>query len=86
MTTAQIKKQLMKAYGVTTAKELKKYLKKTDMRKKAELLHAVGVIWNYGSLCTWVVDRSAVKTVLDSLDSATANKVAYEAKFGFGTL
>lgn len=83
MNAKQIRQQLMDAFGVTTSKELKLHLRKTDLRNKAELLHAAAVVWNYGRRYE-VKNVNAIERILKSQDQETQRKLTIDAKHGFG--
>lgn len=83
MNAKQIRQALMTAFGVKTSKELKKHLKKTDLRSKAEMLHAAAVVWNYSQRYE-VKDRYVLNDLLNAQSEELGRKLAIDAKWGFG--
>lgn len=84
MNTKEIRQKLMTAFNVTTSKQLKKHLTKTDLRSHAEMMHAAAVLWSYGDRYE-IKDRNAVREVMYSVSEKEVMKLGYEAKHGFGS-
>lgn len=80
---ANLRQCLCKAFKVQTSKELKRHLKKTDLRRKDELIHAVAVLWFYGQSYE-IKNCEVLGAMIDSFSDELLHKAAYEAKHGFG--
>lgn len=85
MNIKQIRNKLMEAFGCSSDEELKSHLIKTDLQSKAELLHAANVVWSYTSFYPGCCNRQAIREILESQPESLKQKLAYEAKYGFGS-
>jgi hypothetical protein len=83
MDTSQIKRNLMKAFGVETSEDLNKHLAKTDLSSRAEMLHAAAVVYSYGTRYK-VKNRDFICEILDSESVENRHKLAIDAKHGYG--
>ena len=83
MTSKEIRKELMRAFGVHSISGLQNHLANTDLQNRDELLHAAAVVWNYPDGYD-VQDFDSLEYILDSQTEQKQRQLAIDAKHGFG--